>query len=48
MKAEDKLKEIRGRLTKSFPELTFCGGAYTLKMLDNDLKDLDRLIKKGS
>ena len=48
MKAEDKLKEIRGRLTKSFPELAFVGCSYTIKMLDNDLKDLDRLIKKGS
>jgi len=35
-----EIDRIRDRLSKSFPELVFVGGAYTLKMLDDDLKKL--------
>jgi len=39
-KFNKKVGRIRDRLSKSFPELVFVGGAYTLKMLDDDLKKL--------
>lgn len=48
MKAQNKLKEIRGRLTKSFPELAYVGGSYTIKMLDDDLKELESLMGMSS
>jgi hypothetical protein len=37
---KNRIDYIRNRLSKSFPELVFVGGAYTLKMLDDDLKNL--------
>ena len=39
-KINNKIKDIRGRLIKDFPELAYCGGAYTIKMLDDDLKEV--------
>ena len=41
---DKKVKDIRGRLTDDFPELAFVGGAYTIKMLDDDLKRVLSLI----
>jgi len=39
-KINNKIRDIRERLTKDFPELAYCGGAYTIKMLDDDLKEI--------
>lgn len=39
-KTNNKIKDIRKRLTKEFPELAYVGKGYTIKMLDNDLKEL--------
>jgi hypothetical protein len=37
---KNEIERIRNRLTKDFPELAYCGNGYTIKMLDDDLKNL--------
>lgn len=44
MYALDMVKKIRERLTKEFPEFAFCGKGYTIKMLDDDLKELEEKL----
>ena len=38
---------IRGKLTNDFPELAYCGAAYTIKMLDDDLNRVLSLMDKS-
>lgn len=43
----DKVEYIKSRLSKDFPDLTFIGDAYTIKMLDDDLNRVLSLIGKA-